>query len=209
MYYDIVLLFLFGIGSANSFSHYHGSLSLRNNASPSANQIFFCNTRLQARVASPNETEDPVATTIDDTLDDDVDELVDSLTEKMDDLEGLWYSDDFYGSHGREWVKVSATLVGEFATSALVATKVTGDLNVPAGCVTFQTKSWAGVGTKVTAQIQVRADPKDPNGFSWLPGELTMIAKNEMRLLCYYSPFIASEGTFYKQTCDEEGDDSE
>ena len=52
------------------------------------------------------------------------DEFVDSLTNKIGEVEGLWYSDDFCGIHGREWVKVSATLVGESATSALVAVKV-------------------------------------------------------------------------------------
>jgi len=152
--------------------------------------------------------EDPVITRkkIDeDEDDDDADELVDSLTEKLQEMEGLWYSDDFYGPHGREWVKISSTLLGERATSALVAVKVTGDPNVPAGCETFKTAAWPGMGQKVPAQIQIRSDPKDPNGFGWIPGELTLVDKDQIRLLCQYNMFMRSQGTFYKQR-DEEGD---
>ena len=136
-------------------------------------------------------------------MDDDYeqDDLVDAVTQKIEELSGLWYSDDFYGPHGREWVKISPTVVGETARSALEATKVTGDPHVPAGCVTFRTtgEQWPSVGLKVGAQIQVRADPKDPNGFSWLPGDLTLVAKDQIVLACWYNPFMKSQGTFYRE----------
>lgn len=139
-------------------------------------------------------------------IDDDYeqDDLVDMVTSKLEELTGLWYSDDFYGAHGREWVKVSPTLVGETASSALEATKVTGDPHVPAGCVTFRTDQWPGVGDKVAAYIQVRADPNDPDGFSWLPGDLTLVAKDQILLGCFYNPFMRSEGTFHRETKEEE-----
>ena len=156
----------------------------------------------------PNTIEDgPIATIDEEDIDEDeADVLVDSITEKLGDMEGLWYSDDFYGSHGREWVNVKTTLRGECATSALEAVKVTGDPNVPAGCVTFQTQSWPGVGEKVAAEIQVRADPTDPDGFSWLPGELTLVAKREIRLMCQYNLFMQSTGTFYKENDEDDGE---
>ena len=28
------------------------------------------------------------------------------LLERLEAMEGFWYSDDFYGPHGREWVEV-------------------------------------------------------------------------------------------------------
>lgn len=135
------------------------------------------------------------------------DDLVDLVTAKIEELAGLWYSDDFYGAHGREWVKISPTLVGETASSALEATKVTGDPHVPAGCVTFRTDQWPSVGTKVAAYIQVRADPNDPNGFSWLTGDLTLVAKDQILLGCFYNPVMRSEGTFYRETKEEQEED--
>ena len=131
--------------------------------------------------------------------DDERDELVDSVTSKLDDMEGLWYSDDFYGSHGREWVKVSATIVS--ISSALVAVKVTGDPNIPAGCVTFQTESWPAIGSdkKVAAQIQIRADPNDPQGYSWIPGTLTLLNTTTILLVCYYNRSMKNSGLFYKE----------
>ena len=144
--------------------------------------------------------------TSDEDFDDGADEVVDSVTEKLEEMEGLWYSDDFYGPHGREWVQISAqlTLDGLTATTNLVAVKVTGDPNVPAGCVTFQTKQWPAMGETVQAQIQVRANPNDPDGFSWLPGELCMVAKDEIRLMCQYNMLMKGEGTCYKQNHDVE-----
>lgn len=161
--------------------------------------------------ASSQEDEDSVLTqetVIEDDNGDEADELVDSITQKVEDMEGLWYSDDFYGPHGREWVTIAARLVGETASNALVAVKVTGDPNVPAGCETFKTASWPGMGETVPAEIQVRADPTDPDGFTWLPGELTTVEKNQIRLMCQYNVLMRSQGTFYKQKDDEGSDES-
>lgn len=198
-----MLVAIFGL--ARAFHHRSiVSNSIKDSRSFSMKQI-----RLESQPAAP-KIEDPISTIDDKEEDDDDDDesdvLVDALTSKLAEMEGLWYSDDFYGSHGREWVKVSAKLVGETASSALVAVKVTGDPNVPAGCITYQTKSWPSLGEKVPAEIQVRADPTDPDGFSWLPGELTLIAKNEIRLMCYYNPFARSVGSFFRQN-DEESED--
>ena len=76
---------------------------------------------------------------------DDIDALSWALSEKLEQLEGIWYSDDFYGPHGREWVVVSATLVGA-GTSSLVAVKVKGDANVPSGFETWRTRGLPDVG---------------------------------------------------------------
>jgi len=123
------------------------------------------------------------------------DELVPSLTKKIKQAEGMWYSDDFYDTHGREWVKVSATCLGT-GTPALVAVQITGDPNVPAGCTTWKTLSWPKVGGEaVPAEIQMRADPNDPHGFEWIAGRLEMVKEDQIVLL---------GGTFYKQNDDEE-----
>jgi len=136
---------------------------------------------------------------------DEYDELVSSLTDKLEQAEGMWYSDDFYGPHGREWVKVSATLVGS-GTSALVAVKITGDPNIPSGHTTWKTLAWPGLGGgMVPAEIQVRADPNDPNGFSWVGGKLGMVAEDQIVLSARFSPLFESRGTFYKQNDDEDG----
>merc|ERR1740117_1559989 len=89
------------------------------------------------------------------------------LLERLEAMEGFWYSDDFYGPHGREWVQVSATLVGA-GTSSLVAVKVKGDANVPSGKTTWRTTRGLPEvgGPSLPAEIQVRANAKDPNGFS-------------------------------------------
>lgn len=195
--YLIVIGLVVGTSRVEAFSSVF--LTRRTN-SISYSNFFTSNTRLRAENQELTPIEDPAITAndTDDDDDDEVDELVDSITEKLGEMEGLWYSDDFYGSHGREWIKVSTTLMGESATSALVAVKVTGDPNVPAGCVTFQTKSWPTLGETVQAQIQVRANPKDPDGFSWLPAELSLIAKDQIRLMCQYNRFMKSDGLFYK-----------
>ena len=72
-------------------------------------------------------------------------ELGSELLKRLQKMEGIWYSDDFYGPHGREWVVVSATLVGA-GTSSLVAVKVKGDANVPSGFETWRTRGLPDVG---------------------------------------------------------------
>lgn len=130
------------------------------------------------------------------------DELRSALFEKLEQMEGVWYSDDFYGLHGREWVAVSATLVGAGAAS-LVAVKVKGDANVPSGFTTWRTTGLPDVGgPSVRAEIQVRADVKDPNGFSWIPGTLVLVADDQIALSVFWS-FGRSSGTFYKHQVEE------
>ena len=91
-------------------------------------------------------------------------ELGSELLKRLQKMEGIWYSDDFYGSHGREWVQISATLVGA-GTSSLVAVKVSGDANVPSGYETWRTRGLPDMGgASVPAQIQIRSDVRDPNG---------------------------------------------
>jgi hypothetical protein len=129
--------------------------------------------------------------------DEDCDALSSALSEKLEQLEGIWYSDDFYGPHGREWVVVSATLVGA-GTSALVAVKVKGDANVPSGFTTWQTKGLPDVGGAVPAQVQVRADPNDPNGFSWVPASLVLVSEDRISITAFWSSDVKTRGTFHK-----------
>ena len=114
----------------------------------------------------------------------------------------MWYSDDFYGPHGREWVEVSATLVGA-GTASLQAVKVKGDANVPSGCKTWRTRGLPAVsGSSVPAQVQVRANPKDPNGFSWVPASLVLVSEDQIALTALLGLFTSS-GTFHKHKVDE------
>ena len=134
---------------------------------------------------------------------DDDEEERSPLLDKLEGMEGMWYSDDFYGPHGREWVEVSATLVGA-GTSSLVAIKVSGDANVPSGFTTWRTKGLPDVGgSHVRAEIQVRDDPKDPNGFSWVPGLLALVAEDQIALSARLSPVYQSTGTFHKHKVGE------
>jgi len=165
-------------------------------------------TSLFAGIAAPIREPTIIEEDLLDEEEDDYDELVDGLTERLEAMEGLWFSDDFYGKHGREWVQVSSRLVGASATSAMVAVKVTGDPHVPSGCVTWQTACWPTQGITVEAQIQIRENPQDPDGFSWLPGELTLINQKQILLSCSYGPGMTSTGTFHKQEEDEEEEDS-
>lgn len=162
-------------------------------------------TRLSA-VLTPVREATIIEEEILDDEEDDYDELVDGLTQMLEAMEGLWYSDDFYGNHGREWVQVSARLVGATASTAMVAVKVTGDPHVPSRCVTWQTDSWPTEGgPSVGAQIQIRANPDDPDGFEWLPGELKLINQKQIQLICQYNPTMANMGTFHKEEEDDDG----
>lgn len=130
-------------------------------------------------------------------------ELGSDLLQRLEQMEGIWYSDDFYGPHGREWVDVSATLVGA-GTSALVAIKVSGDANVPSGCVTWQTRGLPDVGgCSVPAEVQIRADPTDPNGFSWLPASLVLVSENTIDLTVVWPGSGALTGSFHKHNVGE------
>ena len=125
------------------------------------------------------------------------------LLERLEQMEGMWYSDDFYGPHGREWVEVRATLIGA-GTSSLVAIKVSGDANVPSGKTTWRTRGLPDVGgSSVPAQIQVRADPRDPNGFFWVPGELLLLAEDRIALSVVFSASQRARGTFHKHKVGE------
>ena len=192
----IVLTITFYWGCADAFSH-HRHLSTTNKCGLKK-QIQRLRASEKRTDEQPAEILEEIEAYVDDD-DDEKDDLVDAVTARLEEMSGLWYSDNFYGTHGREWVKVSATIVGETARSALEATKVTGDPNVPAGCVTFRTGQWPGVGETVTAQIQVRANPDDPNGFSWLTGYLTLVANDQLMLACQYNLLMRSEGTFYRE----------
>ena len=130
-------------------------------------------------------------------------ELGSDLLQRLEQLEGIWYSDDFYGPHGREWVDVSATLVGA-GTSALVAIKVSGDANVPSGCVTWQTRGLPDAGgCSVPAEVQIRADPNDPNGFSWLPASLVLVSEDTIALTVVWPGSGAFTGSFHKHNVGE------
>ena len=134
---------------------------------------------------------------------DERDPLFAALSERLEQMEGIWYSDDFYGPHGREWVEVSATLVGA-GTSALVAVKVTGDANVPSGYQTWRTTGLPDVGgASIPAEVQIRANINDPNGFSWIPGSLVLVSKDKIVLTAFWSSNAATRGTFHKHKIQE------
>lgn len=134
-----------------------------------------------------------------------IDQVASALNAKLEQVEGTWYSDDFYGSHGREWVRVSAALTASGAAAAK-ATKITGDANVPAGCVTWRTAGWpAPGGGDVPAEVQVRADPGDPDGFSWVGGRLGLVARDRIVLSARFSPSFEARGTFHRLNKEEEG----
>ena len=131
------------------------------------------------------------------------DELTSGLLEKLEQMEGMWYSDDFYGPHGREWVQVSATLVGAGA-AALVAVKVKGDANVPSGFTTWRTRGLPDVGgSAVPAEIQVRMDVNDPNGFSWIPGSLILVSDDQIAMSAFFGGGAAATGTFHKHKVED------
>jgi hypothetical protein len=152
-------------------------------------------------LTAPAETQSADVATLE--CADDRDELRDALFERLEQMSGIWYSDDFYGAHGREWVDVSATLVGA-GSAALVAVKVTGDANVPSGYTTWRTRGLpTTAGPSVPAEIQVRADPRDPNGFSWVPGDLVLVSEDSIVLTAVWSALQRSRGTFHRHRVDE------
>ena len=129
--------------------------------------------------------------------------LVVVLSERTGLKEGIWYSDDLYGPHDREWVKVSETLVGT-GTSALVVVKVKGDVNVPSRYQTWRTKILPDVGgSSVPTEIQIRTDVKDPNGFSWMTGFLVLLSEDMINLTVIWSNTV-TRGTFHKHKVGED-----
>lgn len=129
-------------------------------------------------------------------------ELGSELLKRLQKMEGIWYSDDFYGSHGREWVQISATLVGA-GTSSLIAIKVSGDANVPSGYETWRTRGLPDMGgASVPAQIQIRSDVRDPNGFSWIPGAVMLVADDQIAVTVSRALFSFT-GHFFKHTIGE------
>ena len=126
--------------------------------------------------------------------------------EKLEAMEGIWYSDDFYGPHGREWVEVRATLLGSGTSGGLEAVKVSGDANVPSGFITWRTRGLPDVGgSAVPAQTRVRADPTDPNGFSWVPGDLSLVSEDQIALSAIFPGLFRVSGTFHKHKIGEGG----
>jgi hypothetical protein len=101
--------------------------------------------------------------------------------------------------------QVSATLIGA-GTSSLVAVKVKGDANVPSGKTTWRTTRGLPEvgGPSLPAEIQVRANAKDPKGFSWVPGSLVLASEAEIRLTLQLGPFRKT-GAFHKHKVGEEG----
>jgi hypothetical protein len=111
-------------------------------------------------------------------------------------MEGIGYLDNFHGPHGREWVQVSATLVGA-GTSALVAIKVSGDANVTSGHETRKTQGLPNVsGTSVLAEIQCRKNVNDPDGLYWNPGSLNLVSEEQIVVTMAYG--TCKSGTFHK-----------
>ena len=175
---------------------------IRNNQGipPDQQQLIFAGKQLEeASMRVENELSSQGQSTL--TLEkDDERELGLSLVERLKQMEGIWYSDDFYGPHGREWVQVSATLVGA-GTSALVAVKVSGDANVPSGYETWRTKGLPNVGgTSVPAEIRGRMNVNDPNGFFWAPGSLTLVSEEQIEVTVEGEPH---GGTFHKHKVGE------
>ena len=60
-------------------------------------------------------------------------------------------------------------------------------------------------GGSVPAQIQVRANPKDPNGFFWVPGELLLLEEDRISLSVVFSASQRARGTFHKHKVGEGG----
>ena len=53
-------------------------------------------------------------------------------------------------------------------------------------------------GSSVSAQVQVRADVNDPNGFSWVTASLMLLSENKIFITAFWSSDVATGGTFYK-----------
>lgn len=58
-------------------------------------------------------------------------------------------------------------------------------------------------GPSLPAEIQVRADPKDPNGFLWVPGSLALASDAQIQVTAQLGA-VRKTGTFHKHTVGEE-----
>jgi len=96
-----------------------------------------------------------------------------SCAQRSLDLTGLWRS-NFYGP--TEDLEILLTSDG------LKAKKKTGDLNVPAGMVSWWTKGVPRENEPVQAWFQHRDDVSDPNGFYWELSELQTVSNAELHL---------------------------
>ena len=162
-------------------------------------------TRFALRMQSTSQPVAPAAPVR--SLDDvDNEKATSPLLEKLEAMEGIWFSDDFYGTHGREWVEVRSTLIGA-GRPALVAVKATGDANVPSGFTTWRTTGGLPSvgGPEVPGEIQIRSNPRDPNGFSWVPGSLAQSADDRIQVTAIYDFGMRHTGTFHKHKVGEGG----
>jgi len=104
---------------------------------------------------------------------------------------GTWYSEDFYGPHGIEYVFISV-VCDEQGQLQLMARKITGDANVPCGRITWQTT--AGLpsigGGEALIKIQVRGNIRDKEGFEWIDPYGGVVAKSSDELQIGHATFF-------------------
>ena len=93
-----------------------------------------------------------------------------------------------YGPHGIEYMYVFAEEVAE-GQIQLLARKMTGDPNVPAGKITWKLEQVPNFKAEpseddklIKGQGQVRDDINDPNAFQWTPLALESATENEIKI---------------------------
>merc|ERR1712142_1163522 len=80
--------------------------------------------------------------------------------------EGYFTTAEFYGSDRQEYLLIT------YQDGAWQAMKIVGDRNVPRGKVSFRTKKVdmkANITELIDAEVQIRSDIEDEEGFSWEP----------------------------------------
>ncbi len=108
---------------------------------------------------------------------------------------GKFSSSDFYGPGRHEVVEVFVE-TDEAGGQSLTARKITGDENVPAGYLSWRTKGLPLVSQgPVAADVQIRHDIRDPNGFSWKDGCTVEIPFEDRILVTAWG----SPGTFLRE----------
>ncbi|CAK0883560.1 unnamed protein product [Prorocentrum cordatum] len=113
---------------------------------------------------------------------------------------GIWYSKDFYGPHGIEYVFFFMESDHE-GKAQLMARKITGDNNVPCGEISIRTTN--GVpelgGSSVPFEVKVREDTSDPEGFFWVTsGSMRAHSLNQLNIYYESLPTVVSS-TFVRQ----------